>query len=90
MGAKTLSEQDVCILFHLGILQPRLLSVCDIPMKTCPTCHKPAQTPFAPFCSKRCADIDLNRWFTGHYAIPAAELDDLDDEDQAAMDSPPQ
>jgi endogenous inhibitor of DNA gyrase (YacG/DUF329 family) len=31
---------------------------------------------FRPFCSKRCADVDLNRWLTGSYAIPAEEEDE--------------
>ncbi len=40
----------------------------------CPMCKKmPAEDRFRPFCSKRCADLDLNRWFTGHYAIGAEE-----------------
>ena len=39
--------------------------------KPCPICGKPAAEKFRPFCSARCADIDLNRWFTGSYAIPA-------------------
>jgi hypothetical protein len=42
----------------------------------CPICGKPASPEHKPFCSKRCADIDLQRWFTGGYAIPAAEADD--------------
>jgi endogenous inhibitor of DNA gyrase (YacG/DUF329 family) len=29
-----------------------------------------------PFCSKRCADIDLGRWLTGSYAIPVVESED--------------
>ena len=33
---------------------------------------------FRPFCSKRCADIDLNRWLTGQYAIPVEEEPDED------------
>jgi uncharacterized protein len=43
----------------------------------CPVCGKPAQAEYKPFCSARCADVDLNRWLTGSYAIPAVE----DDED---------
>lgn len=31
---------------------------------------------YRPFCSKRCADVDLNRWLGGHYAIPAVEPPD--------------
>jgi uncharacterized protein len=37
---------------------------------------------FRPFCSKRCADIDLHRWLTGAYAIPSAEEDEPGDEDE--------
>lgn len=48
----------------------------------CPICAKPAVDDYAPFCSKRCADIDLHRWLSGSYAIPAAE-DDGDAEDGA-------
>jgi endogenous inhibitor of DNA gyrase (YacG/DUF329 family) len=42
----------------------------------CPICGKPAQEPYRPFCSKRCADVDLQRWLKGGYAIPSAEDDD--------------
>jgi endogenous inhibitor of DNA gyrase (YacG/DUF329 family) len=35
----------------------------------CPTCKKPSVFDFRPFCSKRCADIDLARWFKGDYRI---------------------
>ena len=44
--------------------------------KPCPICQKPAVPTFRPFCSKHCADVDLNRWLTGSYAIPAAEPPD--------------
>jgi len=44
----------------------------------CPICGKPEVAKYKPFCSARCADIDLNRWFTGAYAIPATEDDDED------------
>jgi endogenous inhibitor of DNA gyrase (YacG/DUF329 family) len=39
-------------------------------MPPCPICGKPAQASHAPFCSRRCADIDLGRWLKGGYAIP--------------------
>jgi endogenous inhibitor of DNA gyrase (YacG/DUF329 family) len=42
----------------------------------CPICRKPVDPVLKPFCSKRCADIDLNRWFTGAYAIPVVEVED--------------
>ncbi|MBB4305026.1 hypothetical protein GGD81_004092 [Rhodobium orientis] len=45
------------------------------PTRPCPICKKPSQRKFYPFCSKRCADVDLNRWLTGAYAIPVVEED---------------
>jgi len=45
----------------------------------CPVCGKPTDPDRRPFCSKRCADIDLQRWLSGRYAIPA-----VDDEDGPA------
>lgn len=41
----------------------------------CPICGKPARAEYRPFCSKRCADVDLQRWLSGAYAIPAAEAE---------------
>ncbi len=40
---------------------------------TCPICTKDSDRKYRPFCSKRCADIDLGRWMSGGYAIPASE-----------------
>jgi uncharacterized protein len=51
----------------------------------CPICGKPEVQEFRPFCSKRCADVDLNRWLSGRYAIPAVE----DDEDRDENDRDP-
>lgn len=51
------------------------------PARKCPICGKPAIETFRPFCSKRCADIDLHRWLTGKYAIPAAADDTETDAD---------
>jgi len=44
--------------------------------KPCAICGKPAAARFLPFCSQRCKDVDLNRWFKGTYAIPAVESED--------------
>jgi endogenous inhibitor of DNA gyrase (YacG/DUF329 family) len=42
--------------------------------QNCPICKKKeAVAAFKPFCSKRCADIDLGRWFNGGYGIPTDE-----------------
>ncbi len=40
---------------------------------SCPICRKPAATAYRPFCSRRCADVDLGRWLTGSYVIPTDE-----------------
>ena len=52
----------------------------------CPICGKPTRPEFRPFCSKRCADVDLNRWLSGTYAIPVVESepDDPDEADREA------
>lgn len=41
--------------------------------RPCPICGKASAAAFRPFCSKRCADIDLHRWLGGVYAVPDAE-----------------
>ena len=46
----------------------------------CPLCRRLAAEMFRPFCSKRCADLDLSRWLKGIYAIPARAEDEGDDE----------
>ena len=48
------------------------------PGPKCPICRKPMVAAYRPFCSKRCADVDLNRWFKGVYAVPVTETDDED------------
>jgi endogenous inhibitor of DNA gyrase (YacG/DUF329 family) len=45
---------------------------------SCPICRRPVEAAFSPFCSKRCADIDLNRWLTGVYAVPVKDEEDED------------
>ena len=45
----------------------------------CPICQKPTEKAFRPFCSKRCADIDLGQWFSGAYAIPAQTPEDTEE-----------
>jgi len=52
--------------------------------RTCVVCGKPQAQSLRPFCSRRCADVDLNRWLSGAYAVPALE-DDGDD----PTESPP-
>jgi hypothetical protein len=45
----------------------------------CPICRKPAEEGFRPFCSRRCADLDLHRWLSGCYAISDGPDDDNED-----------
>ena len=44
----------------------------------CPICKAPGVQRYRPFCSKRCADLDLARWLNGNYAVPVVELDEND------------
>jgi hypothetical protein len=43
--------------------------------RRCPICGKPAAEATRPFCSPRCRDVDLNRWLSGTYVVPAADDD---------------
>lgn len=47
-------------------------------MTPCPICGKPSAPATRPFCSRRCAEIDLGRWFSGAYRVPGPppELDE--------------
>lgn len=45
----------------------------------CPICNKPSDPAHKPFCSRRCAEVDLGRWLTESYAIPKAPEDEEDD-----------
>lgn len=44
----------------------------------CPICARETDPKMRPFCSKRCADIDLAKWFTGSYKIPSHDPDDIE------------
>ena len=52
------------------------------PRPPCPICGKPVDAHYRPFCSKRCADVDLNRWLGGVYAIPTSGADEDEDGDE--------
>ncbi|AZY94423.1 MULTISPECIES: DNA gyrase inhibitor YacG [Paracoccus] len=47
----------------------------------CPICKKDSQPQYRPFCSKRCADVDLAKWLRGAYVIPGPPLEDLPRDD---------
>lgn len=50
----------------------------------CPVCSAPTVAVYRPFCSRRCADVDLSRWLRGAYAIPdRVESEDGDEADPA-------
>lgn len=53
----------------------------------CPICAKQADPKYRPFCSRRCADIDLGRWVTGSYAIPSEREDDAQISEEADLEA---
>jgi endogenous inhibitor of DNA gyrase (YacG/DUF329 family) len=55
----------------------------------CPICGKPPVDRYQPFCSKRCADVDLSRWLKGGYAIPGAEAEEEDETPRPAAGNRP-
>jgi uncharacterized protein len=55
----------------------------------CPICGKPAEHRHRPFCSRRCADVDLNRWLSGVYAVPVTEDEEEDERRDDGGDGPP-
>jgi endogenous inhibitor of DNA gyrase (YacG/DUF329 family) len=61
--------------------------------RICPICRRalgeePQEKRFHPFCSKRCADVDLGRWLKGNYAIPAVEADETSEKAGSENDEP--
>jgi uncharacterized protein len=52
---------------------------------TCPICGKSSMAEVQPFCSRRCADVDLGHWLTGQYRVPSAH-DDMDEVDEDRQD----
>jgi endogenous inhibitor of DNA gyrase (YacG/DUF329 family) len=55
-------------------------------MPACAICGRPRVEKYTPFCSKRCADVDLYRWLNGKYAIPASEEPDETSQDASSDD----
>jgi hypothetical protein len=45
----------------------------------CPICGKPTVKAHRPFCSKRCAEVDLGRWLKGRYTVPGEPSGGIDD-----------
>ena len=53
---------------------------------SCPICENDADPKYRPFCSRRCADVDLGKWLNESYVMPA--IDDTPDEDEPAERDP--
>jgi endogenous inhibitor of DNA gyrase (YacG/DUF329 family) len=51
---------------------------------SCPICGKETNPEVRPFCSKRCADVDLARWLNGNYAVPSDDPEDIEAAIEAA------
>ena len=56
---------------------------------TCPVCQKPVAAAYKPFCSRRCADVDLGRWLNGSYAIPVPNDDPDANPEHEGSTAPP-
>ena len=52
----------------------------------CAICGKPVDPGHQPFCSARCKDVDLNRWLSGAYTIPGAEVPEDEEERPSPVD----
>ena len=50
---------------------------------SCPMCQNPSAKTYRPFCSRRCADLDLLKWMNGSYAVPSQDPEDI----EAAFDA---
>lgn len=56
---------------------------------SCPICKKEGDAKFRPFCSKRCADVDLGRWMSESYVVPATSEDDMQEAAEALREQTP-
>ena len=52
---------------------------------SCPICSRDSDQKYRPFCSRRCADIDLAKWMGGSYAIPSNDPEDAEEAAEAAI-----
>ena len=57
---------------------------------TCPICTKDSDPKYKPFCSRRCADIDLGRWLKERYVLPAGPADEAESPPDAGLPKRPQ
>ena len=66
----------------------KVMAVIDLGAKRkgrkCPVCGKPGPAKYRPFCSRRCADLDLSKWLSGSYSVPVVEINETDLEELEA------
>ncbi len=56
-------------------------------MSKCPTCKKSTDPEYKPFCSKRCADLDLGKWLNEDYKLPGnTDLEGWEQPNQSSED----
>lgn len=56
---------------------------------SCPICARETARDYHPFCSRRCADVDLARWLTGAYAVPSTDPEDAERAADELAENPP-
>ncbi|MEM6578407.1 MAG: DNA gyrase inhibitor YacG [Pseudomonadota bacterium] len=56
---------------------------------SCPICENETVPTYRPFCSKRCADLDLGRWLNGSYALEGPVSEDTEDQTGGSMSDDP-
>jgi endogenous inhibitor of DNA gyrase (YacG/DUF329 family) len=61
---------------YIGPAMPSVSLIERPAQRPCPICGKPPMPLYRPFCSARCAQIDLGRWLKGNYRIPTEEAPD--------------
>jgi len=49
---------------------------------SCPICKAPTVAAYRPFCSKRCADLDLGNWLKGTYSVPSQDPEDIENAEE--------
>ena len=52
---------------------------------SCPMCGQLVSAKYRPFCSRRCADLDLANWLNGSYTAPSDDVEDLEEALEAAQ-----
>jgi uncharacterized protein len=72
----------------VGKAYVQAMSTADPQARLCVICGKPQVGRLSPFCSKRCADVDLHRWLSGSYAIPATEDEEEDERREDSGEQP--